>query len=298
LYGQGLKLKNSTTDWEFLRSKLQYKGRWQPLYNTDFHLFLESLNLIPKPYKSSLKEEFIDSIDKWILGSKLNNLKGLASFPHRDVIQGVTQQIEDLCLMKRENLCVLKGEFHYSRSISISTREVEVSEIKRGDHVLISLPFSNSGLIHFEMSNLIEKVEKSGAFLHIDCAWLGCCRGISFDFSSLAIGSVSFSLSKSLGLGAHRIGIRYSREREAGMVTTLNDQNYLLDSPMWSGLKAMERFGVDYLQNRYYPIYKMVCERYNFEETNTIFVAIDPSYEWLQGVGLRPVLRFIDEGKW
>jgi len=60
----------------------------------------------------------------------------------------------------------------------------------------------------------------------------------------------------------------------------------------------MKQFGTDYLQKRYYSIYQKICEKYQLEETNTIFVAIDPSYQWLQGVGLRPVIRYIDERKW
>jgi hypothetical protein len=291
-------LNEATIDWEFLKTKLQYKGRWQPLYCTEFHHFLESLPLIPKPYKQELRDEFLGAIDTWIHGSELNHLSGLDSFDYRDVIQGVTQQIEDLVLTHGNRLCVVQGEFHYSQTISSLTRVIELEELSKGDHLLLSLPFSNSGRLLYNMNHIFEKCQLVGAWLHIDCAWMGSCRDITFNFDRSCVMSVSFSLSKSLGLGAHRVGIRYTRNRPKGIITTLNDQHYLLDSPLWAGLEAMKQFGTDYLQKRYYSIYQKICEKYQLEETNTIFVAIDPSYQWLQGVGLRPVIRYIDERKW
>ena len=288
----------SELDWSLLREKIQ-RERWQPMYDSEIHGYLKSLFKEPYPNWNDLAEKYIDTFHQWIQSSQLNKLEGLSAFPHRDVCVGVTHSLDDLHICYGDRLVVLEKEYKYHLRIRPQIKIKKTEALSEGDVLVISLPFCNSGNIHHEMDSVLEICLKNRIPIHIDSAWFGACRDIYFDYSHPAVQSVSFSLSKGLGLGSHRTGLRYSRERLPGPVTVTNNFKFYIQSSVWIGLKFMQKFNPDYLQNKYADIYKEVCKNLELKPSSTIFVAYEknPNGNYYP-VGLRPILRWISEQKY
>ncbi len=288
----------SPADWKNLKAKLQY-NRWQPMYNSELHKYLKSLMTEAYPDWDDLAERYLHSFDTWIRSSQLNQLKGLNAFTSRDFCLGVTHYLDDLHIRFGEHLVAFDKEYKYHWRIKPNMKKKTPGELSRGDVLVISMPFAHTGGIHPGMSTILDDCLNKSIPVHIDSAWFGSCRDIHFDYNHPAIESIGFSLSKGLGLGQHRAGIRYSKERVPGPVTVINDFRYYVQSVMWIGLKFMEKFSPDYLQNKYRTHYDEMCDKLGLKATPTIFVAYETNSEGLEiPVGVRPVLRWLSERRY
>jgi len=285
-------------DWDFLKTKLQYE-RWQPMYNCEIHRYLNSLLKEPYADQQDLPSAYLKTFHNWIQSSRLNRLEGLDGFPYRDCCIGVTHYLDDLHIQYGNHLVILEKEYKYHLRIKPQIRTKKIDDLRTEDVLVLSLPFCNSGNIHSDIDLILHTCQQKQIPLHIDSAWFGACRDIVFDYSHPVIQSVSFSLSKGLGLGQHRAGIRYSKKRTPGPITIINDFNLHIQSSLWLGLKFMQKFSPDYLQNKYYENYQMICDKLKLKPSSTIFVAYEKNSDndyW--PVGIRPILRWISEGRY
>jgi len=272
-----------------MRELLQY-DRPQSMYDSDVHRYISQVlssgeNFGDDPDK--LWEEFKNKFHNWIISSKLNNAQGLDAFLDRDIITGVTQFIDDIYQTK-SNVKVLPNEYKYHwRMYGDSNTVDNYFALKPGDNLIISVPFPSEGDIHPDMNNILEWCYERAVDVHIDACWWGCSRHLEFNFDHPAIKSIGFSLSKALGLGANRIGIRYCRQRWNGPVTLHNQFNMCNQALVWLGTKFIDKFGTDFWWNKYGDIYEKVCNDLKLTPTKAIHVAYDND----RMCGLRPILR-------
>lgn len=274
---------------ENLRHLLQYH-RPQSMYDSEVHKYIGEIlqtgeNFAEDPEK--LWSEFKDKFDKWIHGSKLNTLHNLDRFADRDIIMGVTHYLDDIHQML-PNVCVLEHEYRYHDRLYGDSLVIRTPEsIQPDDNLIISLPFPRYGDIHPDMDEIVNVCNRRGANIHIDACWYGCSRDIVFDLGEPCIKSVAFSLSKALGLGANRVGVRYARKRWTGPVTIMNYFDMTPQILVWMGIKFIDRFGSDFWQNKYGDAYQAVCRELNLQPTKAIHVAWDNG----SPCGVRPLLR-------
>ena len=64
----------------------------------------------------------------------------------------------------------------------------------------------------------------------LDCAWYGTCYDLDFDVNHPAITEVSFSLSKGIGLGNMRTGVRFSNYAKNDTMSLAQQNSYGLFS--------------------------------------------------------------------
>ncbi len=272
----------------YSKDLLQYH-RPQAMYDSETHHYISELtksgeNFAAEP--AALFKNFKDQFHQWILGSELNTAKGLEAFPDRDIIIGVTQYLDDLHQMK--NTAVLKKEYRYHwRLYGASLNVKEPLQLEKNSHLIISLPHPYYGDAHPEMGAILNICGSKAISVHIDACWFGCCRDIHFNFDQPCIQSVGFSLSKSLGLGANRIGVRYCKKRWKGPVSLMNDFNMSPQILVWMGLKFIQKFGPDFWQKKYGEAYKKICADFNLKPTKAIHVVKDGE----RMAGIRPLLR-------
>lgn len=268
------------------------------MYDRAFSGLLESLSkerYFRDPQR--LREDFLIEFDKWIHASQLNKVSGLESFPDRDFIIGVTHSLDDLHIAFGNNLVIMEREYAYHRRMRPDIVERSLETLRAGDVLVFGVPSSWYGDLHPQTQEILDRCEELSIPVHIDSAWYGCLRNFNFDYSHPAIQTVSFSLSKGLGLGSHRTGVRYSRKRHVGPVTIINDFNMCIVSVMWYGIHFIREFGSDYIQNRYGEAYDHVCEQLRLRPTKAIHTAFMEKEDGQWGpVGIRPFLRYlIDE---
>jgi hypothetical protein len=143
---------------------------------------------------------------------------------------------------------------------------------------------------------LLDYCDEHDIPVHIDGAWFGQCRNFEFDVTHPAIKSVSVSLSKALGMGSQRIGIRYTKEKTVGPISIMNDFAYANVSDMWIGVEAMKHFGPDYWWANYGDLYSKVCKDFSLKESNSIHVGWLDDDDGTHQFGVRTPLRFLIEG--
>ena len=283
-------LQNRADIMEYSRSLLQTR-RFQSMYDAETHRHFAALlrsgeNFADRP--EQLLQSFKESFHDWLEGSRLNSVKGLAAFPDRDIIIGCTHYLDDLHLTRRP-IAVLEKEYQYHARLSgraLKTIKAP-EELQAGDHLIVSLPFCYYGDIHPDMDSVLAVCEERHIPVHIDGCWTGCSRDIHFDFDRPCIQSAGFSLSKSLGLGANRIGLRYARRRRPGPVSIMNDFNMNNLAPVYVGLSFIKKFGSDFWQNKYGESYRQVCKDFGLRPTKAIHLAFDGE----RPVGVRRLLR-------
>lgn len=250
------------------------------LYDYDFQKSLAAApwnNWLSNGPYFEIYDEYLSTIESWIRSSKLNMISGLELFSNKDVIIGTTQTFDEAYFTHASNrLRVFLHEYGYHKRNFKNVKELNTDDtyipLEEGDWVIVSLPFSGNGNICEFYNTLIEDATSKNIPVVLDCAWFGTCKNIKIDTTHSCIESVSFSLSKGIGLGHMRTGIRYSN-LTSGPIRQQNDYKHLVFSNMQLALHQMKSFSPDYVQEKYNPAYKKMCNELGLEETNCIHVA-------------------------
>jgi hypothetical protein len=224
----------------------------------------------------------------WLLQSKLNTIRGLDQFNRVDIINGCTQFIDTVYM--NGPVQVLTGDYRYhARLGNWYTYPGFLNEEKQ---LVIAMPFPSTGDTHSQMKEILDEAGNKGISVHVDGAWYTCCRGIDFDVSHPSIRSVGISLSKGLGLGWNRVGLRWTKSKDTDAVTIQNDFNMNLRAPVMIGLHFLRNLSPDYLWNTHGDRYKKICEDFELTPTNSIYLALKNG----QPVGVSPLIRYLDNG--
>lgn len=270
--------------------------RQRPMYLSAFTRFrnyeMQMVNYPKDPH--AYTEYFKLEMHKWITAHKQVSYLNLDSLPYVDAIIGTTHQLDELHQLHGKHIATYVGEYKYHRRLTdFTVKQIQhYGELVPGDVFVASYPSCITTGYHNDFEDLLNHCLKNNIPVHIDGAWFGQCRNFAFDVSHPAIHSVSISISKALGMGSQRIGIRYTRHRPVGPISIMNDFNYCNVSDMWIGVEMMKHFGADYWWSNYADLYTRVCADFNLKETNSIHLGLmNDSY-----VGIRTPLRFLIEG--
>lgn len=221
------------------------------------------------------KEKYKTQYKAWLLNSKNSKIIGLDKFNNIDFTFGVTQSIDDLLLKHKTNrLRIFEYEYHYSRKLHENYETIVNNDIETGDWVLISLPFCFHGKSIDNLNELYDICYKKNVPVYIDAAFYALSFDFTLDLSHPAIKEVYFSLSKNLGLGFLRTGIRFSNESYYGPIAMQNQYNYSNLAFIELGSYVIDKFDIDYIVKKYYPHYRKFCQDQGFEETNCIHIAL------------------------
>lgn len=273
--------------------------RQRPMYVSDFYKFRKNMDMKTYPENPPVYTEFfLKKIDEWIHAHTRVKYLNLKLFTRRDVIIGTTHQLDELHMLHNKNIAVYRGEYKYHRRLTdFSVKQItHYLELSAGDVFVVSYPSCITTGYHNDFDKLLDHCFKNGIPVHIDGAWFGQCRNFEFDVNHPAINSVSVSLSKALGMGSQRIGIRYTRDRVNGPIAIMNDFNYVNVSDMWIGVCMMEHFGPDYWWKNYEALYSKVCNDFNLEESNSIHVGWYNDIDSRDQYGIRTPLRMLIDG--
>ena len=263
--------------------------RPQPLVDNHIESLIQDVlsGKLDRDISDQVYTNFKTEMTAWLLRSQLNTITGLDSFDRVDIMNGCTQFIDTVYM--NGPVQVLAGDYRYhTRLGNWYTHPGFLSEEKQ---LVIAWPFPSTGDTHPQMKEILDEAQDKGISVHVDGAWLTCCRGIDFDLSHPSIKSVAISLSKGLGLGWNRIGLRWTKSNTADAVTIQNDFNMNLRAPVMIGLHFLRNLPPDYLWNTYGNIYSKICKDFNLIATNSIYLALRNG----EPVGLSPLIRYAAE---
>ena len=274
------------------------------MYDSEIHNYISECTSTGDNFGDNPKQlinEFKDKMHNHIVSSKRNNAKGLDDFPQRDVITGVTQFIDNIYQMKKL-VYVLQKEYMYHFRLYGGRNILDTyKKLRPGNHLIISAPFPYYADFHPDMDKILDHCAENHVGVHIDACWWTCSKDLDFNFSHPAIKSIGFSLSKGLGLGANRIGIRYTKNLfneetkaltsfyEKDSINLANDYDMVNQSPVWLGTKFIDKFGTDFWWNKYEDTYNKMCKELDLTPSKAIHIAYDDK----RMCGVRPILRKI-----
>lgn len=223
----------------------------------------------------------------WIFNSKLNKLHGIDQFERIDIINGCTQFIDNIYMAGPVQ--VIDGDYRYHQRLGLATVST-VGNLIPNIPLIIAMPFPRIGAPHPEMTAILNEAIDKQIPVHIDGAWITCCRDIVFDFNHPAIHSVGISLSKGLGLGWNRIGLRWTRHFKQDSVTIMNDFRMNNRALAMIGLHFVRHLPSDYLWKTHGTRYNRVCYDFNLMPTNSIYLALNKG----EPVGISPLIRYLE----
>jgi hypothetical protein len=245
---------------------------------------------LDKDITDKVYTNFKHEATSWIFNSKLNNLTGFDSFNRVDIINGCTQFIDNVYM--QGPVQVLRHDYRYHQRLGLAKAvHATPGTLDQGMPLIIAMPFPSIGAPHPEMEDILNEAYQKGVEVHVDGAWVTCCRDVKFNLDHPAIKSVGISLSKGLGLGWNRIGLRWTRQSNPDSVTIMNDFRMNNRALAMIGLHFIRNFPSDYLWDTYGDIYYKVCKDFNLTPTNSIYLALRND----QPVGVSPLIRYVAE---
>lgn len=276
-----------------MRTALNYSDNYLQIFKPqpliDSYLELLTNNVLSGQFKSEYIEysDFITECSNYIGSTQINSLIGLDKFNRKDIIIGCTQYIDNLYM--QGPVQTITGDYRYHNRLGLSTIN-DVGNLIPNVPLIIAMPFPSTGDIHISMEEILDECVKKDIPVHIDGAWIGCCRNIVFDFNHSSIKSVGISLSKGLGLGWNRVGIRYTVEPVQDSISIMNDFNMNNRALITIAKYFIDNVRPDYLWWKHNINYSKICRDFNLTETNCIYLALRDN----QPVGISPLLRYLE----
>lgn len=271
---------------EYTEEWLQYE-RPQPMYDGEINKFYDRFYKDNPVHNGNLFEDFKEEFIKYLDGHHMNNLSGYKAFEFKDICVGCTQFIDDLYQRCGTNgIQILENDYKYHWRLNPDIEYVTVDTLDPKRELIIAMPFPYGGDVHPRMQEILDTCLERNIPVHIDGAWITCCRDITFDFSHPAVTTFCISLSKG-GMGGNRIALRFARQRPKGAITIMNDFNMNCQSLVHMGIKYMQDLGPEFFWNKYEDKYYQVCKDFNLTPTKAIHLATKDG----KPVGVRPLLR-------
>jgi hypothetical protein len=280
---------------ERTKTATSYDEKWletdrpQPLVDSVIEKLIQDVvsGKIDNDISDQVYTNFKYETTAWLFNSKLNTITGLDSYSRVDIINGCTQFIDDVYM--QGPVQVLRGDYRYHERLGLAYVK-DVGSLIPDIPLIVAMPFPSIGAPHQDMEEILHECKIKNIAVHIDGAWISCCRNITFDFNHVAIRSVGISLSKGLGLGWNRIGLRWTRQTKADSVTIMNDFRMNNRALAMIGLHFIRNLPPDYLWNTHGRSYYKVCYDFNLMPTNSIYLALRNG----QPVGVSPLLRYLE----
>jgi hypothetical protein len=277
-----------SVDRKYTSEWLQFE-RPQPMYDSSINKLYDSFYTDNPVHNPNLFDDFKQEFIRWLDGHTLSRLSGYDRFTELDICVGCTQFIDDI-YQRTSQVQILENDYKYHWRLNPQIEYVTVDTLDPQRELIIAMPFPYYGDVHPQMQQILDRCVELSIPVHIDAAWLSCCKDIEFDFDHAAIQTFAVSLSKG-GLGGNRIALRFARERPLGAITIMNDFNMNCQSLAWMGIKFMQDLGPEYFWHKYGAKYDQVCKDFDLEPTKAIHLARKNGAP----VGVRAVLRAIKD---
>jgi hypothetical protein len=234
---------------------------------------------------TAVQNRFLDTYYQWIQCGQLNQFKNLDKFAVKAFSNGTTEGFDKFYLRNghRRFRC-FRGEYMYHgaswKLYSPAWRFIEDEPLYSNDAVVISLPFSDTGNQHSKMDEMLDRCKFLGIPVLVDCAFVGICQNINFDFDHPAITDITFSLSKTFPVANLRIGMRLTRDDndDGLLVHTKTNYNNRLGAAV--GLDLIAKYSVDWNVERYQEQQITLCQELDIIPSNTVIFGLgDERYQ-------------------
>tara|TARA_B100001564_G_C20638753_1_gene671021 strand:+ start:943 stop:1854 length:912 start_codon:yes stop_codon:yes gene_type:complete len=227
-----------------------------------------------------IRKEFLNTYMEWMPST--HNLIGIEKYTHACFTQGTTESFAQFYIRYRnKKLRLAEGEYFYHQMMHGLWYDnfawLSEEEIKQGDVVLISVPFSDTGDVPSYLENLLNACDEKNVPVMIDLAYINIAKGLTINLEHPCIEYVVSSLSKIFPVEHHRIGIRLQRKMFEDQLYVVNENNYNYINLMSAhlGAKMMKEFSANYIYDKYRDAQDYYCSNYKVEVSPCVYFGID-----------------------
>jgi hypothetical protein len=249
------------------------------------HVITEFINFVlGKDFQQQTKQpdivdDFLDNYVNWLSNSKINLLTGFDKFPYKTYANGTTEVFDKWYIRyKHRRLRIFRGEYMYHfatyRNLDMPYKWLEDEPLKENDHVIISLPFADSGNIRHETISILNTAVLLNVPVLIDAAYLGLTHNLEFDFSHPAIDTIAVSLSKTFPVAHLRIGMRLMREDYDDGLDIYHKTGYQNRWGATLGNQLITNYSIDYNPTCYEHWQRFKCQEMNLRQSKTILFGL------------------------
>ena len=236
-----------------------------------------------------IRKEFLNTYMEWMPST--HKLIGIEKYTHACFTQGTTESFAQFYIRYKTHrrLRLKKGEYFYHQMMQKmwynqddghylgSFCWLDEDEIKRGDLLLISVPFSDTGTVPFDLEDILNSCDEHKVPVMLDLAYINLAVNQEINLEHPCIEYVVSSLSKVFPVEHHRIGIRLQRKMFEDQLYVINENNYNYINLMSAhlGAKMMKEFSANYIYDKYRDAQDYYCKNYNVEVSPCVYFGID-----------------------
>lgn len=166
------------------------------------------------------------------------------------------------------------GEYSYHRTLR-ATRIDHYYELKRGMKLIISDPFAASGCGHTELDAILLMCEAERIPVFVDRAFalLTGKHYSLFDEHWRCVKYIAYSFSKMFNTGRCRLGVCFKQDdSKLSQMNVIDEYKYFNNVSIELHRKLINRFGVDYLYDKYHPKQIEECAKLGIKPSETVFL--------------------------
>lgn len=233
--------------------------------------------------QNKTRSEFLSKYKEWAFSSH-PGISGIHQYNELCFTNGTQESFAMFYLRYRDNkrLRLAKGEYFYSQMMSRLWYNdrfawLDEDEIREGDVLLISVPFSDTGDIPNDLEKLLSDCDSKNVPVMLDFAYINLAKGFKIDVSHPCIEYIVTSLSKVFPVEHLRIGMRMQRKMFTDQLYVINEDgnNYINLLSAFVGTKLIERYEADFIHDKYKLKQQSMCEKYDLDVSPCVYFGID-----------------------
>jgi hypothetical protein len=250
-----------------------------------------NINLSDKHLLQSIKAEYFNVYKEWMF--KNFNWKGIELYNEACLTQGTTESFAQFYLRfgGRRRLRLARGEYFYHQMMknlwySDNFMWLEDDEIREGDFVLISVPFSDTGDVPINLEEMLCECDRLSVPVMLDLAFINLTNSETLsqqiNLEHPCIEYIVSSLSKVFPVEHFRIGIRLQKTKFEDQLYVINEDNYnyLNFCSAYIGKELMKSFSSRELFNKYRPLQLNICKELNVKPSPCYIFGIDENNQY------------------
>jgi len=243
---------------------------------------IEQLNFIKNIELSTVKvTQFLDDYYHWCI--QPHTIHGIQNYKNLNYANGTTEVFDKFYHRHmHRRLRLWKGEYFYHQiQAKVFFKDkfawIDESPIMENDVVVVSMPFSDTGLIPNNYKAIMEECCLRNVPVMIDMAYLNLTGKMTYDVDYDCITTLATSLSKFFPVEADRIGMRMERYFVDDTLNayTTNMVPYVNTRSVSLGHAIIKNFDPLYIYNKYKDQQEKLCNQLHVVQSNCVMFGID-----------------------
>ena len=227
-----------------------------------------------------MKDKLIAIIEKYdLLAKQMASPEIFSNQEKLTLIAKEHRSLEEIVIVSKKYISLL-DQIADDRTIL----EGEDDDLKENHSVILTVPYYDSGGIHPQTDELLDKCHELKIPVIIDSAYMIIANKIEFNFDRDCIESVCFSLSKGFyGAEKLRIGLRLSKKFTDDGIEVFNLMEMVNMVGVYVGHQIIKYFPHDYNVNTFRSRQSDFCYSMNLKRSNCVIFGLadkdDPKYK-------------------